>query len=120
MFRKLGIHSLTLATLLAVAAPVATLARDRDERREHGYERGYRRDYERHEVYRGREERVWRDRDRGHFSIGVNVYSAPARVIVPPPENGYYDQYGVWHAYGYYDQYGVWHAYGQYDPYGYP
>jgi hypothetical protein len=38
----------------------------------------------------------------------VGVYVAPTIVAPAPAANGYYDQYGVWHAYAYYPQ-----------PYGY-
>jgi hypothetical protein len=87
MFKKLGVSTLALAAVLAMAAPTAGFARDRDEH------------------YRGerREVMVHRDHDRFGFGIGVNVAPAPAA--------GYYDQFGVWHPYGFYDRFGVWHAY---------
>jgi hypothetical protein len=102
MLKKLGIPTLALAVAMAVAAPSVTLARDRDDYRGRGFER--------HEMYRGREQRVWRDNDRGRFSFGINIYRAP--IAPQPVANGYYDEYGVWHAYGFYDQYGNWHPYG--------
>ena len=84
MFKKLGISTLALAAALAVAAPTASFARDRDDHRDHG----------RREVI------VHRDHDRFRFGVGIAT-----------PAAGYYDQFGVWHAYGFCDQFGVWHAY---------
>ena len=92
MLKKLGIPTLALAMALAVAAPAVSLARGRDEHRGGGFDR--------HEVYRGRDARVWRGRGGPSFNFGVGVYAAPAPA-------GYYDQYGVWHPYGY-GAYGVW------------
>jgi hypothetical protein len=105
MLKRFGLTTLALATALAVAAPTVTLAAERNDRG---------RGFDHHEAYRA-PERVYlgAGRDRGRFGIGVGVYAAP--VPVPAPVNGYYDQFGVWHAYavnGYYDQFGVWHAYG--------
>jgi len=84
MFKKLGISTLALAAALAVAAPTASFARDRDDHRDRG----------RREVI------VHRDTDRFRFGVGIVA-----------PAAGYYDQFGVWHPYGFYDQFGVWHAY---------
>ena len=98
MLNKLGIPTLALVTAMAVAAPTVTLARDRDDRRGG--------DSDRHETFRGRNERGGRFEDRDDRDFGLGFYSAPA-----PAANGYYDQYGVWHPYGSYDQFGVWHAY---------
>src|SRR5579884_986187 len=98
MLKRFGLSTLALATALAVAAPVMSMARDRDDI--HG------RDADRHELYvpRGRD---WDHDRRGvNFGVGVNVVPTPA-----PAVNGYYDQYGVWHPYGYYDQWGNYHAY---------
>jgi hypothetical protein len=92
MLKKLGISTMALAAALAVAAPGVSLARDRDDHR----------GGEHHEVYRGHE--GWRDRDWDHdrrgWSFGFG-YTAPAPVV-PAPAAGYYDQFGVWHAYAYY------------------
>ena len=104
MLKRFGIPSLALATVLAVAAPTVTLARDRDDHRGG--------DFDRHETIRGRDDHDFRGRDR--FNFGVGVYASPAPVVAPAPvvpASGYYDQYGVWHPYGYYDQFGNWHAY---------
>ena len=98
MLKRFGIPSLALATLMAVAAPTITLARDRDDR-------GGGRDFDRHDVVRDRDHDRRSDRD-DRFHFGVGVYTAPAPVIapapVPAPAAGYYDQYGVWHPYEYY------------------
>jgi hypothetical protein len=82
---------MALAAILAVAAPRASQARDRDDHR----------GGEHHEVYRGHD--GWRDRDwdrgRGRsFGFGL---TAPVPVPAPAP-TGYYDQFGVWHPYTYY------------------
>jgi len=87
MFKKLGISTLALAAALAVAAPTASFARDRDDHRNDHRDRG-------------REVIVHRDHDRFRFGVGIAT-----------PAAGYYDQFGVWHAYGFCDQFGVWHAY---------
>lgn len=77
--------------------------RDRDDRR---YDRD--RDGDRD---RGRN---WdRDRDRGRVYRYRPYYSggyANGYVYQQAP-TGYYDQWGVWHAYGWYDAYGYWHPY---------
>jgi hypothetical protein len=88
MFKKLGISTLALAAVLAVAAPTASFARDRDDHRNDHRDRG------------SREVIVHRDHDRFGFGVGIVA-----------PAAGYYDQFGVWHPYGFYDQFGVWHAY---------
>jgi hypothetical protein len=93
MFKKLGISTLALAAVMAVAAPTASFARDRDDHR------GGERDSGRHAVIEHRDY-GFRDHDRSRFGVGFNA--APAA--------GYYDQFGVWHPYGFYDQFGVWHA----------
>ena len=108
MLKKLGIPTLALATVMAVAAPTVTLARDRDNDHRDG-------NSDRHEAFRGRDDRGghFQDRDdrnwgfRGgnRFNFGVGFYSAPAPIAPAPVANGYHDQYGVWHPYGYYDQY---------------
>lgn len=95
MLKKLGISTLALAAALAVAAPSASFARERDDHR------GGRR-----EVIDRQEHRVDRfvgDRGREGVRLGFGFNVAPAA--------GYYDQFGVWHPYGFYDQFGVWHAY---------
>src|SRR5579864_8896610 len=101
MFKKLGIPTLALATAIAVAAPTVTLARDRDDHRGG--------DSDRHETFRGRDDRGGRSQDRddrdwgfrggNRFNFGVGFYSAPAPVYSAPAPaaSGYYDQYGVWH-----------------------
>ena len=81
--------TLVLGTALAVLAPDAALARDRD--------------HERHERREWREQE-WREhRHRGHF----RVYYGPAYA------RGYYDRWGYWHPYGrgYYDEWGYFHPY---------
>jgi len=90
---------MALAAALAVAAPGVLLARDRDDHR----------GGEHHEVYRGHEggrdrdgdhDRDW-DRGRG-WSFGFGYNAVPVPAPAPAPASGYYDQYGVWHAYTYY------------------
>jgi hypothetical protein len=110
MLKKLGIPTLALATAMAVAAPTVTLARDRDDDRRGG-------NSDRHEAFRGRDDRGGRSQDRddrdwgfrggNRFNFGVGFYSAPAPVYSAPAPaaSGYYDRYGVWHPDGYYDQY---------------
>ena len=98
MLRKLGIPTLAVAAALAMTAPAATFARDRDDHRG--------RSVERHEEFRGHEFRAY-DHDRGHFNFGVGIYAAPA-----PAASGFYDRFGVWHPNGFYDRFGVWHPYG--------
>lgn len=112
MLKRFGLSTLALATALAVAAPVVSMARDRDD------DRGFRgRDFDRHERMEhrdygrhfrdwdgdyGRRSRDWdRDRGRSRFGFSFGYQTAPT-----PAANGYYDQYGIWHAYGYYDQWG--------------
>jgi hypothetical protein len=119
MLKKLGIPTLALATVMAVAAPGMSLAAGRDDHGNNNRGNGT----EHHEVARGQDDHDARfrggdrDRDNGRFSFGLGFYSAPARVVVAPPAPvppaaaGYYDQYGVWHPYGYYDQFGMWHTY---------
>ncbi len=85
MKKRLGLTTLALGTALAILAPATAMARDRDDHR--GDRDGWR-GGERHEYVR-------RDRDWGRD----RYYRAPAPVIVTPPANGYYDQYGVWHPY---------------------
>lgn len=75
MFKRFGIPTLALATLMAVAVPTVTLARDRDDRG-HG-------DFDRHEVARDHDDRRFVARDQ--FNLGVGVYAAPAPVIAPAP-----------------------------------
>ena len=92
MLKRFGIPTLALATVLAVAAPTVTLARDRDDHRGG--------DFDRHEVFHSRDDHEARRRG---LNFGVGVYAAPAPVITPAPAPaGYYDQYGVWHPYTYY------------------
>lgn len=100
MIKRFGIKTLALAAVLAAAVPGVTFARDRDD---------FRRGPERHEVFRGHD-RDW-DHDRGHWNFGFGIYAAPTPVPVPvpaAPASGYYDPYGVWHAYA-----------PAYPPYGY-
>lgn len=61
--------------------------------------------------YRGRDRDRYRDQGRvygyrpytyGGYASGYAYQTAPT---------GYYDQWGVWHAYGFYDAYGYWHPY---------
>jgi hypothetical protein len=115
MLKKFRLSTLALAAAMAVAAPTMSMAANHDDHRGGNNDRrevSRGRDNDRGEVSRGRD---WdrrdfryhdRDRDRG-FSFGFRVGTAPA-----PAANGYYDQYGVWHAYGYYDQFGNYHSYG--------
>jgi hypothetical protein len=92
MLKRLGISTMALAAALAVAAPAVSLARDRDDHR----------GGERHEVYRGHDGWRGRDWDRGWgFGFGYFGYNA-VPVPAPAPAAGYYDQFGVWHAYNYY------------------
>ncbi|HEX6897355.1 MAG TPA: hypothetical protein VF146_18880 [Bryobacteraceae bacterium] len=125
MLKRLGIPALALASAFAIAAPNVTLAADRGGNRD-GHEgarqefrdRGNDRDrhFDRDDRHFDRDDRRF-DRDgrrfdrddHGRFNFGVGVYAAP---VPAPAASGYYDQYGVWHAYGYYDQFGVWHPYG--------
>jgi hypothetical protein len=95
MLKKLGISTLALAATLAVAAPTASFARDRDDHR------GDRREVIEHRDHDG--DRFVRDRGHDGFRFGVGFNAAPAA--------GYYDQFGVWHPYGFYDRFGVWRAY---------
>jgi hypothetical protein len=102
MLKQLGISTLALAAALAVATPGISLARDRDDHR----------GGDRHEFYGGHNsrggdwdhardrDRDW-DRDRHGWSFGFG-YAAPVPVPAPAPAAGYYDQYGVGHAYAYY------------------
>ena len=106
MLKRFGLPVLALASALAVAAPSASLAADRDDHRGG-------REVERHDSFKGRDDRRFArddhhfDRDRGiNFGFGFNSTPAPA-----PAPTGYYDQFGVWHPYGFYDARGVWHPY---------
>ena len=103
MLKRLGISTMALAAILAAAVPGVSLARDRDDHRggEHhefnrGHEGGRDRDWDHDRD--GDRDRDW-DRGRGwSFGFGYNAVPVPA----PAPASGYYDQYGVWHAYNYY------------------
>ena len=73
MFKKLGIQTLALAAVMAVAAPAVTFARDWDDYRGRGDEH--------HEMYRGSSgygNQVFRNRDRDRWNVGFGRYSAPA------------------------------------------
>ncbi len=87
MKKRLGLTTLALGTALAILAPATAMARDRDDRG--GYRGGERHEY----VRRDRDH----DRDWRRDGYRDRYYSAP--VIVNPPANGYYDQYGNWHPY---------------------
>ena len=114
MLKRLGIPALALASAFAIAAPNVTLAADRGGDRDghQGARQEFRdrgNDRDRHFDRDDRDGRRFDRSDHGRFNFGVGVYAAP---VPAPAASGYYDQYGVWHAYGYYDQFGVWHPYG--------
>ena len=105
MFKKLGIKTLALAAVMAVAAPAVTFARDWDDYRGRGDEH--------HVVYRGSwgyDNRAFRyeDQDRDGWNAGVSSYRAPA-----PVARGYNgrNSYGQ----GYMGQSGARNSYGNND-----
>jgi hypothetical protein len=98
MFKKLGVSTLALAAALAVAAPTLTMASERD------YRGGRTQVVEHRDAYRDRGRDDHRDvRDRDDFRFRAGFYAAPAPIAA-----GYYDRFGVWHAYGNYEQFGYW------------
>ena len=89
--------ALMLAGALTLLAPVTAAARDRN-------------DFRAGDRDRGRVEQRWvpnrddhrdHDRDRARFGVYFNYAPAPRIVPVPVPvqPQGYYDQFGYWHAY---------------------
>jgi hypothetical protein len=95
MFKKLGIKTLALAAVMAVAAPAVTFARDWDDYRGGGDEH--------HMVYRGPwgyDNRGWSNQVRDRWNAGVGSYRTPA-----PVARGYYGQGS--YAQGYAGQYGA-------------
>ena len=98
MFKKFKLSALALGTALVIMSPGAALSKDRDDREHREHERREWREHERHE----RRERVWRERP--YYNYSPYAYS-------PGYANGYYDQWGRWHAYGFYDRWGRWHPY---------
>jgi hypothetical protein len=94
MFKKLGIKTLALAAVMAVAAPAVTFARDWDDYRGRGDEHQM--------VYRGSsgyDNRVWSNQDRDRWNVGVGSYRAPAPVVRGYNGRGSYGQGYVGHSY---------------------
>ena len=107
MTKKLGLTIAAMATAVALLAPGAAMARDRDDRGRDRHEWREHEQHERHEAEERRERRY-----RGGYGFGF--YAAPSYGYgYTAPVDGYYDRYGNFHPYarGYYDRWGRFHRY---------
>jgi hypothetical protein len=104
---KLGFLSLTVASLISLAAPTTAMARDRDDDYRRGYyNNGYSNRHERREreEHRRHEEREhWKyERRVPSYGLGFQYRSAPSYRNYDYGYNysqpqGYYDSWGNWH-----------------------